>query len=339
MQRLFYGLVNGSFGDPGLYLELGGAATLIDCGDLRPLPAARIHRIAELAITHAHVDHFFGFDWLLRASLGEDRSLRIFGPEGIADRVGAKLEGYTWNIPLDFTFEAEVRELFPAARRALVSRFRLRSGLERRLRVEELSLPPDGTFAEGRTHRLRAVEVDHGTPCLAYAYEQKRGVRVRDADLDRLGLRRGEWIRDLKALVLSGAPGDTPFEADGRRFALGALAADLAEVVPGGKVAYVSDTTLTPEVRARVTDLARGASVLVCEAKYIERDRPKAQATRHLTAADAGALARDAGARELLLFHPSSRYEQNYDEVLAEARGAFDAARWQAEPAAELGGL
>ncbi len=336
MQRLFYGLVNGSFGDPGLYLELGGDATLVDCGDLRPLSAARIHRIRELLVTHAHVDHFFGFDWLLRAFLGEDRTLRVYGPAGIAERVAAKLEGYTWNIPLDFAFEAEVHEVLPAERRALVSRLRLQAGLETRLRVEERALPPDGTFAASRTHRLRAVEVDHGTPCLAFAYEQKRGVRVRDADLERLDLERGEWIRDLKALALEDAPPDTPVDAGGRRFTLGALAAEIAEIVPGAKIAYVSDTTLAGAVRVRAAELARGASVLVCEAKYLDRDREKADATRHLTALDAAALARDAGARSLLLFHPSTRYESDYDEVLREAQGGFEAARWQRAPVNEL---
>lgn len=336
LQRLFYGLVNGSFGDPGVYIEHGGEAALIDCGDLRPLSAARIHRVRTLCVTHAHVDHFFGFDWLFRVFLGEDRALRVFGPEGTADRVASKIAGYTWNIPLEFCFEAEVVEVAPEEDRALRTRFRLRRGLERG--APEAFACPGGVLLDARTHRLRACQVDHGTPCLAYTYEQKRGARVRDADLDRLGLARGPWLKDLKAAVLGGAPDDAPFRADGRMFRLGDLVRDVAEIVPGAKIAYVTDTALGAPVRERLLGLAHGATTLVCEAKFLERDREKAQAARHLTARDAATLARDAGARDLVLFHPSPRYERDFGEVLAEARAVFPAARFQEGPAETLVG-
>jgi ribonuclease Z len=206
------------------------------------------------------------------------------------------------------------------------------------MRVEERPLAPDGTFAEDRRHRLRAVEVDHGTPCLAFRYEQKRGVRVRDRDLDRLGLGRGAWIRELKAAVLDGRSPDAPIDADGRRYRLGDLEREIAEVVPGAKVAYVSDTTLTGTVRERLVDLARDASVFFCEAKYLDRDRDKAAAARHLTALEAAGLARDAGVHELVLFHPSPRYEAHYGALLDEARGIFPNVRYQPGPAEELTG-
>jgi ribonuclease Z len=337
VQRVFHGLVDASFGDPGLYIEAGGAAALFDCGHLMPLAAARIHRVRDVFITHAHVDHFFGFDWLLRTFLGADRRLRVFGPAGIAARIHAKLDAYTWNIAMDFSLEVEVHEVAPALDRASVSFFRLAHGLERRLAAERRDIA-GGVLAESARHRVLAAEVDHGTPALAFRYEQRRGLRIDDAAVRALGLARGPWLKRLRSAVLGGRPAEEPFEvpAEGaggaRRFALGELARAITAEVRGTTIAYVADTRLSPEVRGPLVALAADADAFYCEAKYLEEDRAKADATRHLTARDAASLAREAGARALVLFHPSPKYQADYGRVLAEARAVFPAARFQEAP-------
>lgn len=333
MQRVFHGLVNGSFGDPTLYVESGGYGTLFDCGHLLPLSEARIHRTRDLFISHAHMDHFFGFDWLLRCFLGADRRIRIFGPEGIAARVGARLDGYTWNIEMDFAFEAEVHELagaFPRAGRT-VTRFRVRHGLERGTPVAAGTIE-GGVAWETAKHRVLATPVDHGTPALAYRYEQKLGVRVKEDAIAALGLARGPWLRRFKGEVLCGAPPETPFEVEGRTFALGELARRIGIEERGTTIAYIADTALGGDTRARLVALARGVDVLYCEGKYLEADRDRAEAAGHLTARQAAEIARDAGAGELVLFHPSPRYQDDFGRVLAEARAVFAAARFQTEP-------
>lgn len=331
MQRVFHGLVNASMGDPGLYLEAGGHGTLFDCGHLMPLAAARIHRVREIFLTHAHGDHFFGFDWLLRTFLGADRRVRIFGPEATAARVAAKLDAYTWNIDMDFSFEAEVHEVAPGLDRETVSVLRCAHGLERRMAVRGREVAR-GVLFETTRHRVVAAAADHGTPALAFRYEQRRGLRVMEDALAGLGLARGPWLKRLKSAVLGGRPGDEPFELEGRVWTLGDLARALTEEIRGTTIAYVADTRLSPEVREPLTALAAGADVLYCEAKYLEEDREKADATRHLTARDAATLARDAGARALVLFHPSPKYQADYGLVLAEARSVFPAARFQEAP-------
>jgi ribonuclease Z len=342
LQRLFHGLLNGSFGDPGLILESGPRATLLDCGDLHGVPGARLHRVREVALTHCHVDHVFGLDALVRAFLGGDRSLSVLGPPETAARVRSKLEGYTWNIPLDFALEISVEEVDLERGRGTTTRLRLEDGLEAPGPPEARALPSRegvAVLAEDARRTLLAAPADHGTPCLAFAYEHRRGVRVRDADLARLGLPRGEWIRGLKAAVLAGAPGSTPVEVPGagpggaaRAFTLGALASEVAEVLPGVRVAYVTDTRLDPPARARLLPLARGAATLYCEASFLEKDRARALASRHATAREAALFAIEAGARELVLFHPSPRYERDFGVILAEAREVFPRARFQEAP-------
>ena len=55
-------------------------------------------------------------------------------------------------------------------------------------------------------------------------------------------------------------------------------------------------------------ELAAGADLVVCEATFASADRDLARRYRHLTAADAGRVARDAGARRLVITHFSQRY-------------------------------
>jgi ribonuclease Z len=85
----------------------------------------------------------------------------------------------------------------------------------------------------------------------------------------------------------------------------------------GQRVAYVMDTRLCAGAEA----LAEGADLLVCEATFLHRDARLAHDHKHLTARQAGRLAREAGARRLVLLHFSQRYpdlEEFVDEAGAE---------------------
>ena len=66
-------LVNGSTGDPLLYVDYPGRnnALLFDAGELGILDAGRLGDLAAVFITHHHVDHFIGLDRIVRANLDE----------------------------------------------------------------------------------------------------------------------------------------------------------------------------------------------------------------------------------------------------------------------------
>ena len=58
-------------------------------------------------------------------------------------------------------------------------------------------------------------------------------------------------------------------------------------------------------------------------AQTAQEDATRARERYHLTAAQAGELARRAGARELRIFHFSPKYKGREDELVAEAAEAF----------------
>lgn len=57
-------LVNEAFGEPGLYVDFRDErrALLFDLGDIRVLPPRKLMRLSHVFVTHAHMDHFAGFD-------------------------------------------------------------------------------------------------------------------------------------------------------------------------------------------------------------------------------------------------------------------------------------
>src|SRR5512145_3290200 len=106
-------LLNGQTGDPALLLGLRwqGRSLLVDLGRIDRTPAATLLGIEAVFVSHAHMDHFMGFDQLLRLFLARDRLLRLYGPPGIADCVAGKLAGYTWNLTDEYAFTLEVTEI------------------------------------------------------------------------------------------------------------------------------------------------------------------------------------------------------------------------------------
>ncbi len=323
-------LVNGPFGDPVLLVRLLGLGRnlFLDLGDLHLLPARPVLKAGHAFVSHAHIDHFCGLDTVIRYSLGRGRTFRVVGPPGIADRVEGKLRGYTWNLvhTYDEAFVLEVLEW--GEPRGRLWRFPCREGFPR-TDGREVALPRAGPGLL-EVHRetaffVNATLMDHQVPCLAFALEEPVHVNVARDALERMGLEPGPWIRPVKQAVQAGCPPDHPAGLpDGRTLPVGELfELGVLRLTRGQKLAYVADCVWEEPGVTRAVALARDAHILYCEAAFLSEDAGRARERYHLTAAQAGELARRAGVGELRIFHFSPKYRGREEELLAEATGVF----------------
>src|SRR5215217_6951674 len=314
-------LVSGPFDDPGLFLDFrfGRRAILFDCGDLGPLSSRELMRVSHVFVSHTHMDHFAGFDRLLRVCLHRPAPLHLLGPEGFVDQVEHRMRSYTWNLvgAHSVDFALEVAE-FGQGRVRRTVRFRAQRAFSR----EDAPCPdlPEGVALREEQFRIDAVALDHGIPSLAFCLREPVRVNVGRGALERLGLPIGPWLTDAKRAVRLGRPGETRIMVDqGRSITLRELFGEALRVAPGQAVAYVTDVAATAANLDAIAALARGADQLYIESVFLERDRFLADATRHHTAADAGRIARLAGAKHLNVFHHSGRYLESPDALREEA--------------------
>src|SRR5215470_11132692 len=169
-------LLNPPFGDPGLYVGLRhqGRAMLFDLGRIDRQPAAALLKITHVFVSHTHMDHFIGFDHLLRIFLARELHVDLFGPPGIIANVRGKLAGYTWNLIESYPFTLTVHEVD-------------------REHIDSVHLPARTAFApEPRGRRpfhgelidtpelsVQAAHLDHRIPCLGFAVAEKTRLNVR----------------------------------------------------------------------------------------------------------------------------------------------------------------
>ncbi len=321
-------LLNPPFGDPGLYVGLRhqGRAMLFDLGRIDRQPAAALLKIGHVFVSHTHMDHFIGFDHLLRIFLARELHLDVFGPPGIIDNVRGKLAGYTWNLIESYPFTLTVHEV--GAERIDAVHLPARTAFT----PEPLpSRPFDGVLVDTPLLTVTTVHLDHRIPCLGFALAEKTRLNVRADRLAAFGVPPGRWLNELKDGVRDGRPDDTPIKAEwrspegpqSRQFTLGQLRDDLLISTRGQKLAYVVDTLFSRGNLERVSALARGADVFFCESLFLDADRDQASKRYHLTARQAGTLALAAGVERLETFHFSSRYDRNPAPLRAEAQAVF----------------
>jgi ribonuclease Z len=325
-------LINDPFGDAGLYLDFrfGRRAILFDLGDLHALAPRQLSRVGHAFVSHAHMDHFSGFDRLLAVCLSRRPRLDLFGPPGLIERVEHKLAAYSWNLVAQNAadFVVGVAE-FHEDRLGAAAEFHTRDSFRRRVVAVPQADP--GVLLDEAEFRVRAATLDHSIPCLGFAFEEKFHINVWKSRLTRLGLPVGPWLNDLKAAVRRGAPDETPFTvvwtAAGTRqettVALGTIKAEALRIARGQKLAYVVDAVYHTENAARIVALADGADIFFIESVFLDQDGALATQKFHLTAAQAGSLAREARAVHVEPFHFSPRYVGREAEIRREVNEAF----------------
>ena len=310
-------LVNGRSGDPALFVEMlhRRGALLFDMGDLGALSARDLLRIDHVFVSHMHMDHFIGFDALLRVSVGREKVIRMLGPPGFCARVHHKLQAYEWDLVERYDTEL-VFEVQEAGEEPRAARFRFRN----RFAFEKAAA------AEPRVDglELRVAVLEHHGPCLGFAVSEPAHVNVWRNRLEERGLAPGPWLQALKQAVLGGSTDERPIGLpDGGEAPLGELRS-LVSISQGQKIAYVTDVADTSANREAIAELARGADIFFIESRFAAADAEQARQRAHLTTRAAGEIARAAGVRRVEPFHFSPRYEGEEERMMGEVFAAFE---------------
>jgi ribonuclease Z len=333
MRPIFHAtLVNGVWGDPGVCIDLKfrRRAILFDIGDVTALPTRALLRVSDVFVSHTHMDHFAGFDHLLRVCLGRDTGVHLYGPPGFISQVEHKLAAYTWNLVHNYAteFVVDASELHSNGE-VLHARFGSRTRFERQpLPAEKIQ---GDVLLEDEQFRVRACPLQHhDIVSLAFSFEESTHINVWKNKLEERQLPTGPWLTELKKRVRAGEPDETPVVVrwrtrDGARertLALGELKRDVLEFVSGQKVCYVTDVSGDESNREKVVTFVRDADLLFIEAVFLEADSEQAARKAHLTTTQAGEIARVAAVKSAEPFHFSSRYYPNEEAHRAEFTSA-----------------
>lgn len=327
-------LINDPSGDPGVYLEFKHLqqAVLFDLGDIHHLLPRQLLKIRHLFVSHTHMDHFIGFDHLIRICLGRDKHLYLYGPEGFLANVENRLQAYSWNLVNNYLNDFTILATEVRADSLLTQAFRCRDSF--RPREKPASHPLPELLVDAPHFTVRTDVLDHGIPSLAFRFEEKDRVNIKKNTLEEMGLPKGKWLMELKEHVAAGKPSDFLVriywrdenrEIRERWLPLGELQEKLIVIKAGQKLCYVTDASGSPDNRERIVRLAQGVDILYIEAPFLHRDLAVAQNKLHLTARQAGILARMAGVKKLCLFHFSPKYKGSYELLTEEAGQAWAA--------------
>ncbi|NNB96169.1 ribonuclease Z [Corallococcus exiguus] len=196
----------------------------------------------------------------------------------------------------------------PPARRLLHQAVHL--GLESLAFPVEIHELKDGDSVRRNGYTVHAVGVDHRIHALGYVLaEDGRPGRFHLEKARELGVPEGPSFGKLQK-------GESITLADGRVVKPEDV---LGESRSGRRLVISGDTRPCPSL----VQAAKDADLLVHESTFSDDEQARALETRHSTAREAAQVAKDAGARRLILTHLSSRHDTDPGRLLTQAREAF----------------
>ncbi|MET7347406.1 ribonuclease Z [Streptomyces mirabilis] len=195
----------------------------------------------------------------------------------------------------------EVTAHYPRSGQRFFDRLRYATAYRETVELTEAPVEADGVLATTPSYTLEARRLSHPVESFGYRLVEPDGRRMLPELLAEHGIKGPDVGRIQREGTLGGVSLD-----------------DVSEVRRGQRFAFVMDTRLCEGVDA----LAEGCDLLVIESTFLDGDHQLAVDHGHLTAGQAGRVARDAGVRHLVLTHFSQRYSEPEGEFERQARAA-----------------
>lgn len=179
-----------------------------------------------------------------------------------------------------------------------------------RFPLEVVEIEAAGRILETESYEVFTAPLKHVIPCWGFRFSEKpRPGLFDEKKAEALGIPIGPERREL-------VEGRSIRLADGREIHPQELVGPRR---PGLSFAYCLDT----QPCAAVLELAQGVDCLVHESTFVRDLQAEANQWGHSTAADAGRMAKESKAKQLVLTHLSSRYLET-EVLVAEAKENFE---------------
>jgi ribonuclease Z len=180
---------------------------------------------------------------------------------------------------------------YPASGKVYFDRLRYGTMYRENINVIEHPVKAAGIVHQDENFTIEADYLQHGVDNFAYRITEPDTIKFDKEKLKALG---------VHGPIMKGLIQEKKIVVGGREIHL----EDVSHLRKGDVFAIVMDTRPCKGALA----MAKNASLLLCESTYLEEERELAKSHNHLTAKEAAQIAKDAGARELILTHFSARY-------------------------------
>lgn len=175
--------------------------------------------------------------------------------------------------------------------------------------VRGIELKP-GDLVEREEYVIQALKTEHNISSLGYALiENPRPGRFNREKAVKLGIPPGPLFAKLQ----KGNPVDINGKLVKPEDVMGALR-------PGRTVIYSGDTRPCESI----LEASRDADVLIHDGSFADEMADWAEESKHSTAGEVAALAKEARVRKLILTHISSRYTDDAEPILTDSKKIFE---------------
>jgi len=267
---------------PSLYLDIGPEALLFDCGE-NTQRQLRIANLSPLKISKIFLTHWHG-----------DHVLGLPGLLQSFELNGRKAE-------LSIFGPDKTKERL----HYMTKSFEVRVGY--RINVTEIAAESKiKRILQTPDYEIHATKAVHAVPCLAYTFIERPRVKINTEFLKKYGLAAHPLVGELQR--------GKDIQWKGKTI----KAKDATYIKPGKKITYILDAIYDEKLAV----FAKDSDVLICEATFSKELEADAKEKGHMTAQQAGKLAKKAEAKQLIITHFSQRYRDT-SELLAEAKKEF----------------
>jgi len=206
---------------------------------------------------------------------------------------------------------------YPKSGQKYFERLRFGTIYHETIQVVEHPIEEKGLVHEDENFSIYADFLEHGVENLGYRIQERSKRKFDKQKLENCKI-KGPLVKELIE--------KEEVKVAGKKVSL----AEVSHMVEGDIFAYIIDTRPCKEA----VELAKNAKLLLTESTFAEDRKDLAKKYRHMTAKEAASIAKEAGAKKLVLTHFSARYsdssifEKEAREVFSESFSAEDLMRF-----------